>query len=447
MDQDQSEVSCGTAVIGGGVAGLTAAAYLLRDGESVIVVEKSRVCGGRARTRQREGFFFNQGPHALYCAGEARRTLQELRIPFAGARPPRGFALAGDRTFPLPRGLATIWRSRMFSLKGKWAVTKFLTRLARVDSQQIAAVGLADWLAGEVADQGARAFLAALFRVSTYAADQRRLSAGTAVDQLRLALSGVLYLDGGWQTIVDGLLRDVQTRGGRVQSGRRVMAIERGETGAELQLADGGRIACRNLVLATDPESVAELIPEAAPAVSAGDDHPPVLAACLDVALRRLPEPEQLFFLGIDRPVYASVHSAAAKLAPRHAAVVHAMKYLDGPATDSARLEQELESLMDRFQPGWRTEVVERRYLSNMRVVQRLPSASGGGLQGRPAETVPNCEHVYLAGDWVGATGMLVDASFASGRRAAELILASRGARRSPRAAQVVASGRGETKC
>ena len=447
MYRDHSEVWCGTAVIGGGVAGLTAAAYLLRGGESVIVLEKSRVCGGRARTRQREGFLFNQGPHALYCAGEARRTLVELQIPFAGASPPRGFALAGDRTFPLPSGLATLWRSRMFSLKGKWAVTKFLARLSQVDSKRIAAVGLADWLGGEVADQDARAFLAALFRVSTYAADQQRLSAGAAVDQLRLGLAGVLYLHGGWQTIVDGLLRDVQTRGGRVQTGRRVAAIERGEAGAELHLADGGRIACRRLVLATDPESVAELIPEAAPAVAAGDDHPPVLAACLDVALRRLPKPEQLFFLGVDRPVYASVHSAAAQLAPRDAALVHVMKYLDRPATDSARLEQELESLMDRFQPGWRAELVERRCLPNMRVVERLPSAAGGGLPGRPAETVPNCEGVYLAGDWVGAKGMLVDASFASGRRAAELILAGRGVRLSPRAAQVVASGRGETEC
>jgi phytoene dehydrogenase-like protein len=289
--------------------------------------------------------------------------------------------------------------------------------------------------------------VAALFRLATYATDQRGLSAGAAVDQLRLALHGVLFLDGGWQTIVDGLLRDVQTRGGRVQAGRRVAAIDRDEEAIQLRLADGGQIACRRMVLATAPDTVAELVPEAAPHVVGGADHPPVLAACLDVALRRLPEPRQLFFLGIDRPVYASVHSAAAKLAPGDAALVHVLKYLDRPATDSAAVEQELESLLDQFQPGWRSELVERRYLPNMRVVERLPSAAGGGLQGRPAVALPNCDNIYLAGDWVGATGMLADASFASGRRAAELILAQRSQRPQLHATRGGPTRRGEPVC
>lgn len=447
MFEDRSQTLCETAIIGGGLAGLTAAAFLARGGESVIVLEKSRVCGGRARTRSQDGFQFNQGPHALYLGGEAHRTLKELQIPFTGAYPPHGLALTGGRTFPLPRNLTAIWKSRLLSLKGKWELTRFLTRLGRIDSETIASIGLADWLAAEISDDRTREFLAALFRVSTYAADQLRLSAGAAVDQLRIGLKGVSYLDGGWQTIVDGLKRDVQTHGGRVQAGRRVAAIDRDEEAIQLQMADGGQISCRSVVLAAAPETVAELLPEAASRVIGGEDHPPVLAACLDVALRRLPEPGQLFFLGIDRPVYASVHSAAAKLAPGDAALVHVMKYLDRPAADSAAVEQELESLLDQFQPGWRAEVVERRYLPNMRAAERLPAAAGGGLKGRPAAVLPQCDDVYLAGDWVGPTGMLADASVASGRRAAELILAQRGQRRAADGARPLSIKRGETVC
>ena len=70
----------------------------------------------------------------------------------------------------------------------------------------------------------------------------------------------------------------------------------------------------------------------------------PVKAACLDIALERLPEPQTTFALGIDRPLYLSVHSAAAKLAPEGNAVVHVAMYLgsENPA-DPKAVEHELE--------------------------------------------------------------------------------------------------------
>src|SRR5215510_9199481 len=58
------------AVIGGGLAGLTAANFLARAGFQVTLFEKSGAIGGRARTDVEQGFHFNLGPHALYCSGE-----------------------------------------------------------------------------------------------------------------------------------------------------------------------------------------------------------------------------------------------------------------------------------------------------------------------------------------------------------------------------------------
>jgi len=62
--------------------------------------------------------------------------------------------------------------------------------------------------------------------------------------------------------------------------------------------------------------------------------------------------------------------------------------------------------------------------------VGTLPIAKSGGFAGRPGPRVPGIEDLYLAGDWVGPEGFLVDASLASARRAAWLALEDRAAER-----------------
>jgi hypothetical protein len=144
--------------------------------------------------------------------------------------------------------------------------------------------------------------------------------------------------------------------------------------------------------------------------------------------LRRLPEPQHLFALGIDRPLYYAVHSAWAKLAPEGRALVHTQKYLqpnEKAAPETTR--HELEALLDLAQPGWRVEVVEQYFLPQMVTSQALVLARQGGLHGRPGPAVPGIRHLYVAGDWVGTEGQLANACFASARAAASLIISALG--------------------
>jgi phytoene dehydrogenase-like protein len=63
-------------VIGAGLTGLTAAVMLARAGRSVTVFEQSSKAGGRARTENIDGYYFNQGPHALYLGGVGAKILR-----------------------------------------------------------------------------------------------------------------------------------------------------------------------------------------------------------------------------------------------------------------------------------------------------------------------------------------------------------------------------------
>jgi len=67
-------------VIGGGIAGLTAAAYLSKAGKSILLCEKEEKCGGLVNTFEREGFFYDGGIRALENAGVLFPMLKQLGI-------------------------------------------------------------------------------------------------------------------------------------------------------------------------------------------------------------------------------------------------------------------------------------------------------------------------------------------------------------------------------
>ena len=67
-------------IVGGGVAGLTAAAYLSRSGYSTLICEKEPLCGGFVNTFERDGFFFDGGIRALEDAGVLFRMLKQLGL-------------------------------------------------------------------------------------------------------------------------------------------------------------------------------------------------------------------------------------------------------------------------------------------------------------------------------------------------------------------------------
>jgi len=69
-----------TIVVGGGIAGLTSAAYVARQGHRVLIIEKNAECGGLTNSFTRNGFRFEAGIRALENAGIILPMLKELGI-------------------------------------------------------------------------------------------------------------------------------------------------------------------------------------------------------------------------------------------------------------------------------------------------------------------------------------------------------------------------------
>ena len=401
-------------VVGGGISGLVAAAFASQGGASVLLLEASAAFGGRAKTRIVSGYHFNQGAHAFYRGGSLDEALQHLGVRVTGNAPAlaAGFFVNDNQLHQAPFTDAALAATTLLSEAEKRETAALLRRLRDGSTETPPGTPLSDALAALSQSPRVRAVLAAMVRLTSLVHAPNAADGRALLDQLGVARTrGALYLDGGWATIIDGLRSACVAC---LRSGSRVASIEHGPPWCAT-LADGTAVTARAVVLAVTPAQAAALYP------ALTTDAAPAKVACLDIGLARLPRPDILFALGVDRPLYVSVHSAAARLAPEGAALVHTVRYLEPhEKPDRDRLIAEPEGLLDLTQPGWRDYERARQFLPAMPAISAIPLAANGGMNGRPGVVVQNAEGLFIAGDWVGSVGLLADAAAVSGRCAGE---------------------------
>lgn len=85
-----------TVVVGGGIAGLTAAAFLSKAGQKVLLVEKNKECGGLVNSFTRDGFHFDAGVRALEDAGIILPMLRALDIQLQVVKSPVSIGIEGE---------------------------------------------------------------------------------------------------------------------------------------------------------------------------------------------------------------------------------------------------------------------------------------------------------------------------------------------------------------
>lgn len=404
-------------VIGGGLGGLCSAALLARAGHRVRLLEQAEHTGGRARSRAEAGFVHNLGAHALYLGGPASQVLASLGVQPRGRR-------VGSRDVYLMRGdwlsPMSIWSlltADVLDARGKWRFAKLFMSMGERKAQALRGASVQDWLDAELPEPDARALTAMLVRLTTYANAPELQSAEVAMRQLHAAVRhGVMYLDGGWQTLVDAVTKRAIEAGAQIELGSGAARIE--HDGRELQAVltrDGRRITASAVIAAVEPRVLGTLLPEDAHAARWAAAAVPARAACLDLGVGELPHPERFNVQAIDAPLYFSNHSAYAALSPAGKHVLHLVRYLR-PDEDGRALEPELRAFLERIQPGVYDRAEIKRFMPNLTVYNAVQAGA------RAPGAHPEIAGLQLVGDWVDNPMCLLDGVLFSARGAAERV-------------------------
>lgn len=419
------------AVIGGGMSGWIAAALAAKAGKRLLLAEKASMFGGKALTVHKKGVFLSLGAHAIYRDGEGLNILNELGVTPEGNVPEMGgHFLREKQLHVLPGSPISLLSSRLLSIKGKIELASIMMALKKPDKRNLPKGSLKDWADRSIREPEARHMIYALCRTATFAHRPEIQLAGPALRQVNHVLNGgALYVDYGWSSIIEKLRQIAVKAGGRVETGKAAESIIRcteqtdaAESFYEIRFADGEVCYANAVILAIPPAECCKIVngSEKTALERWRRQSRPITTACLDLGLRKLPNPKVQFVMGFDSPFLFSNQSRAAQLSDNGGLAVHILKYHGSSQPDAERDKADLERTMDILQPGWRNEVLTTQYLPNMKVVHDYAHTERMEV---PGPAVPELPNLYVAGDWAGHGELLVNAAAASAKRAVVEIL------------------------
>lgn len=203
------------AIVGGGLAGLTASIYLAKAGRKVIVLEKSSRFGGRGMTINKNGICMNLGAHALYRGGAAFLTFNELGMNLPGGIPStKAHGIWKGDIFTIPTDFRSILSTPLLSWSAKVQFSRLMIRLGNLDVGEVPKMSLTTWAENEIKNPMVRNIFYALCRTTTYTFAPTIQLASSVLKQIQLSIKdGVFYVDGGWETIITKL-RDIANHAG-----------------------------------------------------------------------------------------------------------------------------------------------------------------------------------------------------------------------------------------
>lgn len=422
-----TDVDC--IIVGAGLAGLACARELSKAGRSVLLIEAGDRPGGRVATDRVEGFQIDRGFQVYLGAyPEGRRQLDLAALQF-GWFEPGALVVDGGRLREVSDPWRRPWAAVKSLLSGMVGVGDGLRtarlrsallnefRAGRLDPQLPAASGEQSTRERLAVSGFSEAFIARFFNpffggvFLEHGLETSESIFGFTFAMFALGRAGLPA--GGMGAIPTQLAATLPS--GSLRLGARVESIAPGA----VTLAGGERLSPRSIVVATDADVAARLLPGVAPAPRAWKS-----TRMVAFAAPRSPLDRPILVVGTDpRGTIDNLSvpsDVAAHYAPPGAALVLvtvrpecALSDVDAVLT----VKREAVKLLGAGAQAW-------EHLKTVHVPRSLPDETPAARRLRPAGPRV-ADGLFVAGDW--CTSSSINGALVSGRIAAEAVLSERG--------------------
>ena len=420
-------------IVGGGLAGLSAAARLAYNGYQVKVLEKAPKLGGRAITIPLKGFNFNFGAHAIYARDRSILKKFEselgLQIDWKNFSPSKAFYDLGSSTTPMPATLAGLFRTKILDAENKlrftYEVLKTLTSLERGEE----GVPIGQYLQKE--SPPTRDLLLTLASSNFFTNEPEKIPSPLFFQYYKRLFStqyAVSYIGGGWQSIVDRFADIIEQNEGQIISREKATKVE--FEGEKIKQVHGKETiyTADYFIFCIPPKELTQLFSqtpfEKIFAVYA--NYQPTQVIVYDIGLKeRIQTPFTYIYHKGERIFITDISYYDSTCTPEGGQLLQAIAYLNQDEVGNKEIidkkVSDIETVYDKHYPGWRDRLVTKR-LSKRAIVQEIKCIDDQQLMPVKFYGLPNA---YFAGDWCQGQGQLSELSFSSAYDATNRIMKS----------------------
>jgi phytoene desaturase len=215
-------------VIGGGYAGLSVGAILAHNGYRVLLLERSKLLGGRASFTKRDGYTVEYGLHANRFGpqGAAAAVFRRIEKELKFIEPGEPELWKDGAFYPVPNSTGKIMRSPLLSFGSRLKMARYMGKLVLGNPSKKYDESMED-LTAKLSSSEVLELLRVLSGIGIIAPDLRYASVGEFAAFLKKALRSKMkvgYPKGGTRQIIEGLSEEVEENG-QIVTGSRVSKL------------------------------------------------------------------------------------------------------------------------------------------------------------------------------------------------------------------------------
>lgn len=419
-------------IVGGGLAGLSAAAYLSSRGKKIALLERGAL-GGRAVTLKIKGFNFNFGAHAIYSRDTSvLRTFEkelDLHIDWQDFNPNKAKYDLGDALTDVPANVQGLFRTKVLKGLDKVMFTfEVLKTMLKMETGH-PHLSIQKWMEKKHVSEDVQEMMLTLASSNFFTREPEKIPSDVFFQYYRRLFTTnkpVAYIGGGWQALIDEFVRVIEQNNGTILTKTKVESLRVEDDRVVAAVTAEGEITGDEFISCIPPKEMVKVFKDTKleHAISQYASYDPTYVVVYDVGLKnRIDVPYTYIYDKQNNIFITDISYYDTTCVPEGGQLLQATAYINqsdlGNKENIEQRKAEIEQLYDKHFPGWREELVVPR-VSTRAVVQEIKWT----MTQKPMPTfLPDYRNLFFAGDWCEGQGQLSELSFSSAYQVSNLIL------------------------